>query len=166
MAKRPAFPGTRKRALSQRAREETDPAWKNWFLEVARRRAEWEDAKKRPLVICTYDRDGEKRTVARKQTEPVGIKKLVRETTRSLGSRLKDDLEAVRSAWAQVAGAEIAAETGVFSFKGGILTVEVHSAALLQELRQFQSEALIKDLRDIWPASVALVQLKFKTGKR
>lgn len=165
-AKRSAFPGTRKGALDKRAMEVEDPAWRSWFLEVARRRAELEDAKKKPFVVSTFEWDGEERTVGRQKSEPTPLKKLVKETTKSFGVRLADDLEAVRTAWAQVSGSEIAAETAFFSLRAGILTIEVFSGVLLQELRQFQKDALVKDLRDIWPATVPLVELKFKPGKR
>lgn len=165
MAKSPMFPGTRKRSLEKRAQEVKDPAWKKWFLEVDRRRKELE-AKKKSVVVCNYQRDEEERTVIRERSEPVGIKKLVKETAGQLDLRVQDDMEAVRAAWSKVAGRQIADDTAVFSFKGGILTIEVYASVLLQELRQFQSEALLKDLRDIWPARVVLVQLKFKPGKR
>lgn len=165
-AKRSTFSGTRKRALDKRAMEEDDPAWRNWFLEVARRRAELEDAKKKPFVVSTFEWEGEERKVVRQKSEPIVLKKLVKDTTKSLGVRLADDLAAVRTAWAQVAGAEIAAETAVFSLRAGTLTIEVFSGVLLQELRQFHQDALTKDLRDIWPATVPLVHVKFKPGKR
>lgn len=134
-------------------------------MEVARRRAELEK-KNHSFVVSRSEWEGEERTVSRKKSDPIGIKKLVKETTRSFGRRPVDDLETVRAAWVRVAGEEIAVESGVFSFRGGVLTIEVFSGVLLQELRQFQSEALIKDLRDIWSATQPLVQLKFKPGKR
>ncbi|MCD8349425.1 MAG: DUF721 domain-containing protein [Planctomycetaceae bacterium] len=163
--KRPTFPGTRKRALDKRALDVEDPEWRAWFLEVARRRAELEAAGKK-FVVRTYEDDGDSKTVARRKADPIVLKKLVKEVAKDMRPRPADDLEAIRNTWASVAGPEIAGESAVYSFRGGILTVEVYSGILLQELRQFHATALVKDLRDVWPASVPLVQLKFRTGKQ
>ncbi len=163
--KRPTFPGTRKRALDKRAMDVEDPAWRAWFLEVARRRGELEKAEKR-FVIRTYEDDGGSKTVARHKSDPVLLKKVVKDVAKDMRPKPADELEAIRATWATVAGPEIAAESAVYSFRGGILTIEVYSGILLQELRQFHADALVKDLRDVWPASVSLVQLKFRTGQR
>lgn len=163
--KRPTFPGTRKRALDKRALDVEDPAWRAWFLEVARRRGEIEKAEKR-FVVRTYEDDSGNKTVARRKSDPVVLRKLVKDVAKDMRPRPADELEMIRATWASVAGTEIAVESAVYSFRGGILTVEVYSGILLQELRQFHAEALVKDLRDVWPASVPLVQLKFRTGKR
>ncbi|MCD8138726.1 MAG: DUF721 domain-containing protein [Planctomycetaceae bacterium] len=164
-SKRPIFPGTRKRALEKCAQDVEDPAWRAWFLEVARRRAEVEQAGKR-FVVRTYEEDGGSKTVARRKADPVPVKKLVKDVARDMRPRPADELDMIRTAWAKVAGEEVAGESAVYSFRGGVLTVEVYSGILLQELRQFHAAALVKDLRDVWPASVPLVSLKFRTGKR
>ncbi len=161
-----SFPDTRKRTLRSRAEEVEDRAWRVWFLQVAERREALADKEKKPFIRCTYEHDGGERTVARKQSDPVTLKSLVKETVKSYGLRLSDDLEVIRETWAQVVGKENAAETEIFSFKGGVLTIGVSSGTLLQELRQFRQDAILKDLRAIWKASTPLIQLKFRPGKR
>lgn len=165
-AKRTTFPSTRKRSLKSRAEEVEDGAWRVWFLQVAQRREALADREKKPVIKCTYEYDGVERTVSRKQSDPVAIKSLVKETVKSYGFRLADDLKLIRETWIQVVGKENAAETELFSFKGGILTIGVSSGTLLQELRQFRQDAILKDLRTIWQASTPLVELKFRPGKR
>ena len=55
--------------------------------------------------------------------------------------------EEIAGAWRDVAGPEIAAETAVRSFRKGVLTIEVGSAALHHELTTFQRKELLTALR-------------------
>jgi hypothetical protein len=51
------------------------------------------------------------------------------------------------AAWRDVAGHEIAGETSISSFRGGVLTIGVGSAPLKHELEVFQREELLAALR-------------------
>ena len=50
-------------------------------------------------------------------------------------------------AWAEVAGAEIAARTNIRSFKGGELVIELDSAVLLHEMNGFMKQGLLAGLQ-------------------
>jgi predicted nucleic acid-binding Zn ribbon protein len=52
------------------------------------------------------------------------------------------------AAWRDVAGPRIADETGISSFRGGVLTIDVGSAPLKHELEVFQREELLAALRE------------------
>jgi hypothetical protein len=53
----------------------------------------------------------------------------------------------IGEAWRDVAGPDVAGDTGIGSFKGGVLTINVSSAPLLSELVTFQKEELLAALR-------------------
>ena len=59
-----------------------------------------------------------------------------------------DKHQKIREAWQDVASDEVASLTKVLSFRGGTLTVGVESAPLYQELETFQSEELLRGLRE------------------
>jgi predicted nucleic acid-binding Zn ribbon protein len=65
-------------------------------------------------------------------------------TEKALGGA---SVEAVQALWRRVAGEGLAAETQAVSLRGGVLTVEVASAALLAELETFRKGELIAGLR-------------------
>ncbi|MDR0361145.1 MAG: DUF721 domain-containing protein [Planctomycetota bacterium] len=76
------------------------------------------------------------------------------------------DIQIIRTLWKDSVGAEVAGESKVVSFSRGILTIDVFSSALIQELRQFHYESVVKDLRDNWQAATPLLRIKFQPGKR
>src|SRR5438105_11587220 len=53
----------------------------------------------------------------------------------------------LEKAWAEAAGARIAAQTRVGALRRGVLEVEVGNAVLLQELNSFHKRRLLEDLR-------------------
>jgi hypothetical protein len=79
------------------------------------------------------------------KTERVGdiLKRVLREKGLDRPER---NAELAR-AWRDVAGTEVARETGVGSFRNGILTIHVGSAPLLSELTTFQKDELLRALR-------------------
>ncbi len=156
------------RSLAVRAKEEQDPLWRNWFLEIDNRRKRASDKKKKPLIVSTVERgDGQKETViARQQTDPTLLKHLLKTTRKKAGSPAMQELLWIRDAWTTSVGQDIAQESEVFAFKNGVLTISVFSAALLQEIRQFHAAAILADLRDIWQASIPLVKILYRPGKR
>jgi hypothetical protein len=56
----------------------------------------------------------------------------------------RDALEAL---WREAVGPEIAASTRVRGFRGGVLTIEVASSALLQELSTFYGASILTSLK-------------------
>ncbi len=60
---------------------------------------------------------------------------------RANGIRKHGDQPAACRAWSEVLGRELAARAQPVAFKGGVLTVEVRSAAHLHELQNFTGES-------------------------
>lgn len=144
--------------------QEPDPAWRIWFDEVARRKAKLSDAKAKPVVASTVERNGIPITVFRRKSEPLPLARFLKQGKKKAGRKLSQDLEWIRSAWGSAVGVDIAGATEIHSFKNGILTITVSSSILLQEIRQFHQEAILGDLRDIWQASVPLVKILYRSG--
>lgn len=158
--------GGRLKSLETRAKEELDPLWRNWFLEVDRRRKALHDRKQRPFVVSRYEKDGREETVARPKSEPEPLKKFIKVDKKKTGSKITEDLLWLREIWPQVVGDMIAADTEVYAFKNGILTISVFSGVLLQEIRQFGAETIVESLRDVWRASIPLLKIQYRMGKR
>lgn len=163
-ARKAPVPG--KRLLAKMADEEEDPEWRRWFEEVARRKKQAADPKARPMRFSRFDKDGETGTVRRRQAEPEPVKKFLKKNVQRAGAGLSVDLMLIRSAWGMVVGGDVAGESDVYSFKNGVLTVTVFSSSLLQEIRQFHQDAILRDLRDVWQASQPLVRVGYRLGKR
>lgn len=157
----------RRRGLAGKAKDEPDPAWRRFFMEVDNRRKALTDRKKKPLVISSIEKDGQvPSTIARQKSEPTEIKKLLKNrVVKKAGSQLAGDLEWLRETWPRTVGEEVAAASEVYAFKNGTLTITVFSSVLLQEIRQFHQEAILQDLRDIWQASIPLVKIVYRIGK-
>jgi hypothetical protein len=79
---------------------------------------------------------------------------------RDAGLDRKDPLGPLRDAWRDAVGREIAEGTKVKGFKGGVLTIEVASAALAHELGVYHGKALAKRLRE--QANGSLQDIRFK----
>jgi predicted nucleic acid-binding Zn ribbon protein len=156
------------RSLEARAKEEQDPLWRNWFLEIDNRRKKEADRKTKPLITSVMRKDdGQKDVViARRQADPTVLKTLLKTTRKHEGSVATQDLLWIREVWAASTGPDIAQETEVYAFKNGVLTISVFSGALLQEIRQFHADSIIADLRDIWQASIPLLKIQYRPGKR
>src|SRR5947209_16619436 len=69
----------------------------------------------------------------------------------------------LEKAWAEVAGAEFAAQTRVSALRRGVLEVEVGNAILLQELNGFHKRRLLAQLRRRLP-DTPLTDLRFRAG--
>ena len=69
----------------------------------------------------------------------------------------------IAAAWRDVAGPDVAAETGVQSFVRGVLTIRVSSAPLLSELTTYQKEELLAGLRARLTGTF-VDQLRFRLG--
>lgn len=67
------------------------------------------------------------------------------------------------AAWREAAGSEFFGQTRVTSLKKGLLSVEVDSAALLQELSVYRKKELLQALRQKEPT---ISEVKFKPGAK
>lgn len=157
-----AGPGAKRRLRD----EEPDPVWRVWFQEVERRRRAQTDIKFRPVRPIVVEKDGVVKTSFRARAEPTPLGRFIKQNRKKAGSRLAEDFQCIRDQWRMAVGDAIAGDTAVHSFKNGVLTVNVFSSSLLQEIRQFHQDAILSDLQDVWKASVPLVRLIFRLGKR
>ncbi|MCC8164768.1 MAG: DUF721 domain-containing protein [Planctomycetes bacterium] len=156
----------KRRTKKTRIRDEAGPEWQRWFDEVKRRRERLTSPRYRPLVISRAVVDGEERVVARQKSVPVPVKKIVDQVVNLKALGISLDIESIREVWGEVVGLEIARDTALYSFKNGIVTIDVHSPTLFQELRAFYAEDIKKDLRDKWPLSVPLVDVKYRLARK
>jgi len=69
----------------------------------------------------------------------------------------------VAGSWERAAGADLAAETRPATFRAGVLTVEVRSAALLHELSSFRAGELLSRLLAEEPGG-RVTGLRFRLG--
>lgn len=152
--------------FTKAVREETDPAWRNWFMEVERRRKKAANRKERPWVFSEYDKDGQKGVIARRKSDPSPMASLLKKESAERGPTLDVELLCIRSLWNMVAGPETAAASEIYSFKAGVLTISLRGSALLQEVRQFRQEELLEGLRRHWTVATPLVRLVFRAGAK
>jgi len=158
-------PQTKRRALGKDIREEEDPQWKAWFSEIERRKKVLSSPKGK-FVRVEYDKDGKRATIDRWKSIPVPIKSFLKKSQKKAGESLNADLLLIAASWKRAVAGDIADNSSVYSFKTGVLTISVNSSSLLQEIRQFHKEAILADLRDIWPASQPLVKINYRLGKQ
>ncbi len=157
----------KKLSKEEREKLENDPEWRVWFQEVAKRRKELaEKAKQGEVRCCKYEVDGEERSVSRPAGEPQLLKSVLKNQLRDFKLDIGYDLELLKETWRNVVGEMLAAESGVFSFKGGVLTIEVYSSSLFQEIRAFHAAAIQKDLFDAWPLKVPLASIRYRLGQK
>lgn len=75
-------------------------------------------------------------------------------------ARVRSD-DALRSAWTQAAGPELANQARPLQIARGVLTIAVSSAPLLNELASFQSADLLARLQKLAP-QLNVKSLKFR----
>ncbi len=160
-----AYPLKQRRSLEEKAKNEPDPDWRRFFMEVHYKRAAEKKAGRRN-VFCAYEKDGQTQKIFRAKTEPEAVRKFLKQEFKNTGSRLAGDLEWLRSVWPKLVGAEVAEETDVFAFKNGTVTITVYNSVLLQEIRQFHKETIFQDLRDLWQGSMPLLKITYRIGTK
>ena len=77
--------------------------------------------------------------------ESVG--KILKRVLKEHGLDRRSEMTGIESAWRDVAGPDLAAETSVLSFRKGVLMIGVASAPLHSELTTYQREELLTALR-------------------
>ncbi len=132
-------------------------------MEVRHRREDLAKSKKK-IIRCVYEKDEQQHTVVRERADPEALKKFLKIEFKNTGPKLAADLEWLRAAWPKLVGADVGEETEGFAFKNGVVTIAVYDHALLQEIRQFHKSTILQDLRDIWQASVPLVDIAYRVG--
>lgn len=134
-------------------------------MEMTIRRHDLNRRKTARIVNSEVEKDGKRSLVSRKRAKPEPASTWVKKEAKLFNSDRISDLEHIRELWKKSVDLEVASESEVISFNRGVLTVEVSSSSLIQELRQFHYEPLLADLRDAWPAKTPLVRIKFQPGR-
>lgn len=138
-----------------------------WAKEVNRRRQELSDPKRQPFIFSKVDGGNQERAVYRRKTTPAAVGSVLKRIRRKSGAaKIQEDMNLARKSWEQAVGADIASETQVCTLIKGVLTVEVSSSSLLQEIRQFHRQAIFSDLSDVWQASQPLITINYRLGKK
>lgn len=102
-----------------------------------------------------------KDSAERRATRPLGDVLTDLIVARGLGrTRAVGELE---SAWSEVAGSSVAAETAVLGTRHGIVSIAVSHPALLEELAAFRKVSLLAALRQRLP-NAAIRDLRFRIG--
>lgn len=145
-----------------------DPELRQWAKEVDRRRKEQTDPKRQPFVFSKTETDeGQRQNIYRRKVKPVEAKAVLKTLRRRSGAaKIQEDINLARKAWQRAVGDDIASETQVCALVKGVLTIEVSSSSLLQEIRQFHHQVIFSDLSDIWQASQPLITIKYRLGRK
>ena len=151
-------------AIQKKFEHEPHEDMRKWFMEVEQKRRKIIEDKQR-LVIFTVERETGSETIARTKSIPNQIKKQVLKVLPNKLTALQHDFEEISRLWRVSVGDIIAEESRFLSFKQGIITIEVSSSTLLQEIRQFHQQAILADLRDIWTLEHPLLGIKYILGK-
>lgn len=163
-AKRPGK--GKKHVFSREVKNEGDSEWREWFLQVERRKKELNDQRRQPLVFSTHSDETGSRKIVRSKTEPVPVAKFLKIDAGKTGRSFNINMAMIESLWKNTVGAEIAAASAIYAFKNGVLTINIKSAPLLQEIRQFHQHAIFGDLHDVWSLPIPLVSIKYRLAKR
>lgn len=100
----------------------------------------------------------------RGRKEPSRIGDLIAGVVRKNGLGNQSTLDRLRSVWQEAVGRKNAAETRIMGLQRGVLTVEVASAALAQELGVYYKRELLKRLRE--QAGVPIEDLRCRVSGR
>lgn len=152
------------RPISPAVAAETDPEWRNWFLEIERRRVDLGEKGGRAWVCSLVEKDGAVEKIIRKKSAPTRVASFLQKTQLKKPTGLAADYREIENLWTRTVGEEIVAESRLFSFKRGVLTMEISSSTLLQEIRQFHQEAILHDMRSIWTLKTPLLSIRYRQG--
>lgn len=83
--------------------------------------------------------------------EPESIADIVGGVLQGMRPRMAGPLGKLREAWPSIAGAEVAAKGKLASLEGGVLRIQIASAALRHHLSTFRSTELLGKLREAVP---------------
>ena len=146
-------------------RREPDPKWKSWFqqVELIKRSAAEEKRKKKRFSLAD---DGERvvKKIIRPASDLLPIGKLIRLREKRSGQAFGLSRDEAAEEWRLAVEKEIFENSEVHSFKNGVLTVKVHSSALLQEIRQFRGREIMSQLRLSWHSLSPLIKVAYIAG--
>lgn len=161
----PAAPAAKPPPWPKHVDEEADTEWKQWFKRIYRLRDEASERQHR-LVYSAVEKDSSTEFIIRRASEPTLVAAIAKHELKRSGRVPGLDIEQLTALWQRTVGDLIGGETSVFAYKKGYLTIDVWSAPLLQEIRQFHQTAILHDLKEIWPENLPLVAVKYRLGKR
>jgi predicted nucleic acid-binding Zn ribbon protein len=98
-----------------------------------------------------------------RRREPAPLSEIVPDVLREVRPRRRAVLERARKAWREVVGEPAGSRTRVTALDGGVLEVEVASAALKHHLATFRREEILSGLRERLGAA-APTRLRFRVG--
>lgn len=159
-------PGRKKITPGKIVRDEADPEWRQWFIEVEQRRQDHKERQKKFWRTVEVQKDSAVEKISRAVAEPVKLSKSVKKALPERIIHLSAAYSLITSLWARAVGEEIAVESALYSFKAGVVTMTIFSSTLLQEIRQFHATAILADLRDIWTLDTPLLGIKYRIGER
>ncbi len=95
---------------------------------------------------------------------PTSVSELIGKVVKANGLGKKNPLEPLQAAWRDALGRVTTQATRLSAFRSGVLTVEVDSAALAQELGVYYKKDLLKRLCE--QSGVRVKDLRFKVVGR
>ncbi len=98
----------------------------------------------------------------RARREPTAVGDLIAGVVAQAGLRKQGRLEQLQPVWEEAVGRQQASRTRLVGLRGGLLTVEVASAGLAQELGVYHKQALVARLRD--RSGLPIRDLRCKVG--
>lgn len=103
------------------------------------------------------------RMPGRSVSSPESIEDILKRWLKS--NRIPDRLDrtAIYEKWKEVVGEAIACQTRVIDLNAGILTLEVNSPALLQELSTYYREDLLASLKEVEEFG-SVREIRFRAG--
>ena len=151
-------------AIQKKFEHEPHEDIRKWFMEVEHKRRKIKENEQR-LVIFTVEKETGPEVIARTKNIPGQIKKHVLKVLPNKVATVHHDYEEITRLWHLSVGDAIVGESRFLSFKQGIVTIEILSSTLLQEIRQFHQQAILADMRDIWTLDHPLLGIKYILGK-
>jgi predicted nucleic acid-binding Zn ribbon protein len=83
----------------------------------------------------------------RRDSVPEPLAEIITRALKEAGIRRPPADSPFEQAWREVAGEDVARHSRVSSFRGGVLTVEVFTAPLREELQVYRCDELLRALR-------------------
>jgi len=83
----------------------------------------------------------------RRDSVPEALSEIIGRALREAGIRRPTGGSPVEEAWRDVAGEDVARHSRVASFRAGVMTVEVFTAPLREELQVYRRDELLRALR-------------------
>ncbi len=96
--------------------------------------------------------------------EPVRLGDVIAQNLRRLGLDRPKSRQPVAEAWNDALGPALAAQTRLMGVQKGVLTVQVPSPVIRQELENFRAPELLKKLQEALPKE-GIRKIRFTVGR-